>query len=60
VAAIAFGQRERHGTVALSTIIAGKNCKHVYRIGVDLFDEYLIVAILAIQPFGMGFMWKHD
>ena len=57
---IAFGQRKCHGTMADSTIFTIQNGEHIDWIGIDFFDEYLIVAIIAIQPFGMWLVGKQD
>jgi len=58
VTTITFGQWKSNRAMTLAAVITGQNSKHIYRIGINFLDKYLVVAVFTIQPFGMLSMRK--
>ena len=56
VTSITFGQRKCNRAMALAAVISGQYSKHIYWIGINFLDEYLVVAVTTVQPFGMRSM----
>ncbi len=56
MAAITLGQRKCHRTMTASAKAPLQYCKHIDRRGANLGSEYTVVAVNAVQPFGMRLM----